>query len=288
MGKASARKEARQSPEQRAAPKLRPVPTMRLTDRELLQAHETLLRRLVDFLRSANFPRQRPSDVLVVGLAVRVLQLAHALHLLVEGGHAGEGGPIARAILSGCASLVAICDTDRDGRAYAYTLSARLPKARVEAAAKELGMAPDDAARFAAAAVEANRGNAQAFRDAGVYQRKMGLRKDTWHGLTDRKLFSEMGMSLWYEIFYRTFSDESHVNARAIGPELDEVLAADIGLGSKFARSFEVLTASGRCAAEVVAQLNLTFEWNRRPEILKISESFESAVRAYRHEESSV
>jgi hypothetical protein len=159
-------------------------------------------------------------------------------------------------------------DAVRDGRAYAYTLSARLPRKRVEAAAKELGLSAEAAAKFAADAVQANRDNAQAFRDAGVYQRKMGLRKDTWHGLTDRELFEKMRMSLWYEIFYRAFSDESHVNARAISVEVSEVLAADIGLGSKFAP----------CGA----QLNLAFEWDRRPEIVKISEPFEEALKVYR------
>jgi hypothetical protein len=251
-------------------------------DRALLTAHEELLTRIYLFLRSSKFPRAKPSDILIVGLALRVVQLSHALHALCENGHAGEAGPLARAILSGCASLVAICDSDRDERAYAYTLSARLPRKRVEAAAKELGLSPEASAQFAADAVEANRSNAKAFRDAGVYQRKLGQRKDTWHGLTERELFEKMGMSLWYEIFYRAFSDESHVNARAIGAELTEVLAADIGLGSKFAPSGEVLAASGRCAAEVIAQLNLAFEWDRRSEIEKMSEPFEDALKVYR------
>ena len=261
-----------------------PQPVMHAEDRALVDAHRALLDRALSFLRALSVEPQTPGDVVVLGLVARVLQLAHAVQSLCEEGHAGEAPPVARAILNGTASLVAICDKDREGRAFAYVHGGRLSKRRIEGAARELGLSGEDRKRFIQQLNEASTDGERAFVKAGTYMLRLGNeRKDTWHGLTDEKLFSQMGLAPWYELVYRTFSDESHVSARAVTLEIREVLNHDITFGAKFGPAWEVLLPSGRCVAETLAQLNLAFKLDRRPEVLAISKPYEEAIGNYRH-----
>ena len=251
-------------------------------DARLLAAYDRLLEEAVGYVRAADIRPTTPGDVVVLGVAARVLQLAHAVHSLCASGHAGEAPALGRSILNGTASLVAICDRDREGRAFAFVHGGRLSHARIEGTARELGLAGDERERFIRNLAEASGTGERQFIERGTYMLKLGSRRDTWHGLSDEQLFSAMGMASWYELVYRTFSDESHVNARAVTFEIREVLRRDVAFGSKFGPTWEVLLPSGRCVAEVIAQLNLAFDHRTRDRVLAISAPFEEALQKYR------
>lgn len=90
-----------------------------------------------------------------------------------------------------------------------------------------------------------------------------------------------MGMSALYELFYRTLSDESHVNARSLKQEMYEVQTGDLSFGSKFGPAWEALLPSGRCVAEVMAQLNGTFGSGLQEHVEALAEEFSVALAAY-------
>lgn len=253
---------------------------MRAEDKVLIQAHDALLDRVVAFLRTVEVTYESPGDAIVWGLALRVLQLAHALQSLLESGYASVAAATARAILSGAVSLVAICDADKDGRAHAFAKSAEMSTARASGIADALGLQGSERTTFLEQA--ATKVATSAFVRAGIEPRRVADRRDdTWHGTTDRDLFEKMGMGSWYELFYRTLSDESHVNARAIGNELRELMAGDIGFGSKYAPSWEVLLPTGKCVVEVLGQLDVVFGWNRQEEVRALGQPFETALNDY-------
>jgi len=257
---------------------------MDIEDRKLLTAHDDLLVRAVDFLRNPKLDPRSPGQFVILGLGARVLQLAHALQALCEAGHAGEGAALARSILSGTASLVAICDDDREARAFAYVQGGRLTKSRIDGAARELGLHHEELSEFVRKLADASTAGERQFVDAGVVAKRLGNdRSDTWHGWSDQRLFEEMKMSSWYELSYRTFSDESHVSARAVTQEVREFTRRDVGFGSKFGPCWEVVLPSGRCVAKVLAQLNIVFEVDERDAVQGVSRPFEDALRAYKH-----
>src|SRR5438128_6651302 len=116
MGRAANRKKTRRAgpTNNPGAPPPSGAPRMHPEDARLLAAYDRLLEEAVGYVRAADIRPTTPGDVVVLGVAARVLQLAHAVHSLCASGHAGEAPALGRSILNGTASLVAICDRDRE------------------------------------------------------------------------------------------------------------------------------------------------------------------------------
>jgi hypothetical protein len=68
-------------------------------------------------------------------------------------------------------------------------------------------------------------------------------------------LAERFGKSDWYDLFYGPMSDQSHVNAAAIGAEISSLLQGEITIGGRFESPFLVVMAASETvsqAAEVI------------------------------------
>src|ERR1700732_2240661 len=103
------------------------MPTAPADQAALFRAHDRMLHDAVDWLDATHAPIKGIGKRVLVGLLARILQLGTALQRLCEAGHAGEGAPTARAMVSACVILVYIAE-DPDSRAAAYMETDRLER----------------------------------------------------------------------------------------------------------------------------------------------------------------
>ena len=256
------------------------TPQPQHTDIELAARHADLLAAATDLLASAKLSIRSPGDVVILALAARVIQLAHAIQDMCERGYGGESAPLARAALSGTVALMTLCEPRRDGLARTFVESIAMSTTRIERIGKALGLEGDGlrelAGQFTATAAK----NLEAFDE--VDSVRLGGDIRTWHGLpTERDLFVRVGMTDWYDLFYGPFSDEAHVGARSLGVEAAEVQRSEIGLGPKWEPLWETFFATSKCVTEILGQLDLEFGIGRRAEVEAIADRFAAALRAY-------
>jgi hypothetical protein len=91
---------------------------------------------------------------------------------------------------------------------------------------------------------------------------------NNWHGLTDKDLFERMNATFWYDLYYAPFSDELHVNAAAIGPEITALRAGNkLEFGRRTGDPGLVLMASNQAICQALRQLDTQRSWGRQKQI---------------------
>ncbi len=273
------------------------VPRLPSPQRALLEAHEHFLRDAINWLSCLDpRPTMTVAETMMVSLAVRVIQLGRALQAQCQAGYAGEAAPIARAMLSGAMTLVCIADADSDARAVAYLHHEEyVRKKRIADLIKQskeahaLGQAAyfseEELRQIIAEDAELTKINAakfSAFAAKGITPKKLGSRKDTWHGLDDRGLFEAMGAAEWYLSYYRLFSDDGHVTANSLYTEFSQRLAGHVDIGPRYEDPIHLIGASGKAIPETLSQVNRSFGAGSRADVLALKQRLDAAVREYK------
>jgi hypothetical protein len=73
---------------------------------------------------------------------------------------------------------------------------------------------------------------------------RLGKTPTGWSGLSDHALAERFKKPGWYDLFYCPMSDQSHVNAAAIGNEISQLLAGNVTIGGTFDSPFLVVLAA--------------------------------------------
>ena len=89
-------------------------------DAAILIAHRKFLDSAIDVLRTGPREMDKPSQFVLVALAVRVIQRAAAAHTLCVQGYGTEASPLLRAMLSAVASIIYVAQENSDSRALAF------------------------------------------------------------------------------------------------------------------------------------------------------------------------
>ena len=225
-----------------------------------------------------------------MGLLVRILQLGTALQRLCEAGHAGEGAPIARAMVSACMTLVYIAE-DRDSRTAAYFETDRLERKkrirlyREAVDASKPHFSAEELADIERKDVELSaiqEQNVAVLAKFGVIPTRLGQRTDTVSGLSERVLFDEMNGTYWYQAYYKLFSDDVHVSTNALFAELVEQLSGQSLVGPKFENPFHVLVASSDMVMNALEQIDRAFGLDQRDKLAAIDAPIRAALTVFR------
>src|ERR1700682_3361312 len=153
-------------------------------------------------------------------LFARLVHLGEAVQLLVERGFTDVAEPLTRAMVSAAINIVAIIDADSNSRALAFlSLVPEIRKKRLKALVRHGLLDQGDADLIESNATANEAAVLTEYAKKGVNPAKIGA-GNSWHGLNDKDLFMKMRAEFWYDLYYSPFSDEVHVNAAAIGPEI--------------------------------------------------------------------
>jgi uncharacterized protein DUF5677 len=267
-----------------------PAPSAPADQAILFAAHDRMLHDAVDWLEGTHAPLKGIGSRVLVGLLARILQLGTALQRLCEVGHAGEGAPIARAMVSACVILVYIAE-DRDRRTAAYMETDQLERKKrirlyreaVEAGkphfwAEELADIERKDAELSA--IQAQK--VAALAEQGVVPIRLGQRRDTVSGLNERDLFQAMNATYWYQAYYKLFSDEVHVSSNALYTELVEQLSGQSLVGGKFENPFHVLVASRDMVMNALEQIDGAVGLGQRDKLAAIDARIAAALSTFR------
>jgi hypothetical protein len=116
----------------------------------------------------------------------------------------------------------------------------------------------------------------------GVVPTRLGPRKDTVSGLSERELFDAMNGTYWYQAYYKLFSDEVHVSSNALYTELVEQLSGQSLVGPKFENPFHVLVASREMVMNALEQIDRAFELDQRDKLAAIDAPIRAALTTFR------
>ena len=201
---------------------------------------------------------------------------------MMERGYGDESGPLARAMLTGVANVVAIVDADPDGRALAFTLYAEKFEKTLVDRAEKYAIFDADTAQKARETAERKFTDARAmFERFGVIPSYLGDSPRTWHGLnTEKDLFAKMGMSHLYDLDYAWLSDEAHLNVGAISKDVADAFEGNVGFGPKGNVPETVLMASSDSVPEALAQLSNLLGLGKRDEADRIRAAFKRELHA--------
>src|SRR5437773_1319660 len=112
-----------------------------MTERDdLLNAADRLLTDVTTFMSTAPVLDTELEQKIALGLTARVLKLAHAVHRLCVADCAVDAEPVARAMLSGAASLIFMLDYDVKRRAALFLIEGQKQEKRRFERLKRNGM----------------------------------------------------------------------------------------------------------------------------------------------------
>ena len=188
-----------------------------MTEREeLLNAADRLLTDVAAFISTAPLSDTELEQKIALALTARVLKLAHAVHRLCVADCAVDAEPVARAMLSGAASLIFMLDYDVKRRAALFLIEGQKQENRRLERLKRNGTLTKE--RLGQHIKESNTGLEQTLAShnlAAVNRNKYDAEK-TWSGLRDRVLFELMGWSDSYDM-YAAFSYFENAHASFFG-----------------------------------------------------------------------
>jgi len=226
------------------------------------------------------------------------MQVARTVNFLAKNGYAEEAKPLARAMLSTAIAIKLVTvddlrgkppvagqpidyDKQSDGRALAYlahhTVIRRkqnrgylnrgwVDRQKVEEIDKEVDA--QDAATLAEYAKQ------------GITSSpKLGIRADSWHGLSDEAAADAVGVGEWYDLYYRPFSEESHGSEPATRAELERLLReGSVALGPQFDDPYPVLRALVDAVGGALLSLDRHLGLGNEPEARKMAEPLVEAL----------
>jgi hypothetical protein len=199
-------------------------------------------------------------------------------------------------MLSGAITLVYIADADSDARAVAYLHhEEHVRKKRISDLikksnqARSLGLSPQyfsegELQQITDEDTELTKANAAkfaAFAAQGISPKKLGSRRDTWHGLNDRELFEAVGGADWYLAYYRLFSDDGHVTANSLYTEFSQRLAGHVDIGPRYEDPIHLIGASDKAIPETLSQINRSLGIGSLAEVLALKQRLDAAINGY-------
>src|SRR5713101_1617129 len=233
-----------------------------------LDAHRSLLDASQQMPGEIDLSKEPVGRWVPLVLFARLVHLGEAVHRLVEDGFTDAAEPLTRAMVSAAINIVAIVDSDSDSRALAFlAVVAKILNERLKALVRH-GLVSQEAANQINADATASEGKVlDQYAEKGVTPSKIGPGKN-WHGLTDKDLFVKMSAEFWYDLYYAPFSDDAHVNAAAIGPEITALRGgAGLEFGPRTADPGIALIASCQVISQALRQLDTQRAWGRQKEI---------------------
>ena len=236
--------------------------------RRLLGAHRSLLDEAEAFPGRIDLSKEPVSQWVALALFARVVHLAEAIHTLIEQGYADVAEPLTRAMVSATENILAIIDTDSDNRALAFlSLVPDIRKKRLAALVHHCLLAQDDAEQQERLAAVNDARVLDQYEAMGVSPAKIGGGK-SWHGLDDKTLFQQMGAEWRYDLYYAPFSDELHVNAAALGPEINAMRSGiAFEFGPRSGNPAMSLIASNQAICQALRQLDAQRKWGHQEQI---------------------
>jgi hypothetical protein len=249
--------------------------------RELLVSFGKFLRGHAQAAVAASRQLNRgPAAFLLYALLLRVLQLGRAVQELCIVGHALEAQMIARPMVSAALSMLLVAEADGDARALLFAQFQRKLREQRSAALVKHGHLTQQRADALEAAEAATDDQAlAAHAAAGTRPAKpLGSSRLTWSGLSDRALAKRFHKSGWYELFYGPMSDQSHVNAAAIGVEISSILQSDVTIGGRFDSPFLVVVAACETASHACEVIDQYFSIGSAAERAAIDTEMKRAI----------
>lgn len=234
-----------------------------------LTAHRSLLDTAEGMPGAIDLSKERVGHWVPLVLFARLVHLGEAVHRLVEQGFTDVADPLTRAMVSAAMNIVAIVDKDSDGRALAFlAIVPRIRKKRLEALVRHELLSRGDADQIESEHAANDQMVLAEYGRKGVRAAKIGGGKG-WHGLTfDECLFKTMDAGFWYDLYYSPFSDDVHVNAAAIGPEIAALRNGNqLEFGPRMSNPGITLMASNQAICQALRQLDSQRGWGRQEQI---------------------
>ncbi len=222
--------------------------------RELPESQRILLAALGRFLRGhteATMPAsqhlgQGPAAFLLYAMFLHTVQQGRALQELCIVGDAIAARLIARAMVSAALGLMLIAEQDSDARALLFAeFQGTVRRQRAAALVRHGHLTQQRADELETEQVAEEAKALAAHAAVGTRPApRLGSARTGWSGLSDRALAERFNRLGWYDLFYGPMSDQSHVNAAAIGNEITQLLAGKVTIGGTFESPFLVVLAA--------------------------------------------
>ena len=232
-------------------------------DAAILIAHRKFLDSAIDVLRTGPREMDKPSQFVLVALAVRVIQRAAAAHTLCVQGYGTEASPLLRAMLSALASVIYVAEENSDSRALAFMADeTRIAKKRLPRLRDQGLLTDDEAQRFLDETTRFNIERIAHYEALGIPTDAPNHGSRTWHGYArDEQFFGAIGLKLWYDSFYASLSEDSHGSVWSVFKEMKSLALGDVTFGPHYEGTRFAVSSSyafvTRCLNELDRALGL-------------------------------
>jgi len=274
----------------------------------MIKASEAYLRGLNDLFEALKAKPTQPRDAVPYALFGRLLQVARAILFGVTNGYAGEMKPLARGLVSAAIAIKLIsCEELRgqsgpepmdlqaegdnrtnlqkesDARALAYLAHVSTIRSRQNKGFLESGWMTEAQFDEVTKKAEADDAASLAFyAEHGIKPSKLGKKTDTWHGLNDHDAADKVGVPDWYDLYYRSFSEESHMSEPAVRTELDRLTdTGKVVSGPQFDDPPVVLRAPVDASSAAAMSLARQLGFERTAQISSLAKPAVEAMSAH-------
>jgi Family of unknown function (DUF5677) len=237
---------------------------------QLIVAHRRFLDAAIDVLRqvipqmAATF--DRPSPLVLLTLAMRLVQRGTAAHALCVNGYARDADPVLRSMLSALASITYVAAADSEGRALAFLADeVRISRNLIPRVRDQALLTPDEADRLLRQTEEFNAARVEHFAALGIDPDKPDRPGRSWHGYpSDEQFFAAIGLKDEYDASYARLSEDSHGSAWSLLGDIQALARGDFTFGPIFGNTVALRYAIGSsykfvslCLGQVDAALGL-------------------------------
>lgn len=239
--------------------------------------------------RSVQTSGRCPAAFVLYALFLRLLQLGRAVQELCIVGHALEAQLITRPMVSASLSMILIAEGGSNPRALLFAqFQRKLRRQRSAALVKHDHLSRQRAVELEAMEVALEEQALAAHAAAGtVPARRLGPSEQTWSGLSDHALADRFKLPGWYDLFYGPMSDQSHMNAAAIGDEIASLAQGSITVGGRFGSPFLVVLAACETVSHGAEVIDQFFSVGSSAQRKELDDQMLHAVRVYVHSERS-
>lgn len=268
----------------RAVVELAPPKKLPPEQAKLLQAHRVFMEEAYEFIAAAAQGRLTGiGRVMPYAVAIRLLQHARAMHLLVQAGYPEEAEVLARTMTVTCASLVALIDDESDGRALQFLKHSQvLRRKKIDGYVAQDMVSAEEANAWDAKLREGEEKLLADYAAHGITPAPLGDSDMYWHGIGETALFERMKADRWIDLFYRPFSEEAHGAVSTLADALHALTGRrPITLGPTFSDPRIVIGASFETIAQALDQINRHFELDRTKQVEAITSRMKDAVHEY-------
>lgn len=209
---------------------------------ELLVAHRRYLDAAIDVLRKVPTVFERPSPLVLLALAMRLVQRGAGVHTLCVQGYAAEAGPVLRSMLSAVASITYIEQQDTDSRALTFLNDeVRISRNLLPRARDQGLLTPEEVERLLGQTETFNRERVEQFAPEGIHVDKQDRPGRTWHGYAnDEQFFDAIGLKPWYDSFYSGLSEDSHGSSWSLLGDIQKLARGEFTFGPHYGNTADL------------------------------------------------